>query len=647
MIRKEISIGGRELTVYAFNTVVVGAGCAGLAAANRLIHYGQRDIALIADSREGGTSRNAGSDKQTYYKLSLSGNEPDSVGEMARTLFSGGCVDGEHALCEAALSAPNFLRLCELGVPFPMNRYGEYAGYKTDHDPRARATSAGPLTSRFMAEALEREAAEKGERILEGRLAVRILTGEDGVQGLLCLVTKGEPRFEVFLCRNIVWATGGPAGVYRDSCYPLGHTGMSGAAYWAGAKGKNLTEWQYGLASIAPRWNVSGTYMQALPRFVSTDEKGGDAREFLLEVIPDPGRLLTLTFLKGYQWPFDTRKAKDGSSLIDLAVYLETKVKNRRVFLDFRKNPLGEKFDFSLLDAEAYAYLKNAGALLDTPIARLKHMNEPAVALYREKGVDINTQMLEIALCVQHQNGGIAVDAWWQTDVPGLFAVGEAAGTHGVYRPGGSALNAGQAGAERAARFISLKRTGGPAPALLKTSEAQALDAISLLERCLKEDSNLEALKSEAASGMSRAAGAVRDVTSMKKLLLPMKAVLTDPAAHVRIRSMGEAAAFYLYLDTLRTQVMVLAAMIDYQRTGGLSRGAAICFEGKDGKETSSLSALCSFVPDDGQFSSRVQEAEWNGADIDFHWRDVHPIPQEDSFFENVWRAYREHQNVY
>lgn len=49
---------------------------------------------------------------------------------------------------------------------------------------------------------------------------------------------------------------------------------MTGAALEAGAWGRNLTEWQYGLASLRPRWNVSGSYMQVLPRFLSTDADG-------------------------------------------------------------------------------------------------------------------------------------------------------------------------------------------------------------------------------------------------------------------------------------------------------------------------------------------------------------------------------------
>lgn len=103
-------------------------------------------------------------------------------------------------------------------------------------------------------------------------------------------------------------------------------------------------------------------------------------------------------------------------------------------------------------------------------------MNQPAIDFYRDKGVDLYTQPLEIALCAQHNNGGIGIDCWWQTDVKGPFAVGEAAASHGVYRPGGTALNAGQVGSTRAEQYIAarcrhtrpradtrLRQTGGSA----------------------------------------------------------------------------------------------------------------------------------------------------------------------------------------
>ena len=111
--------GAYTAKVYRCNTAVVGSGAAGFNAADRLWQLGQHDIVLVTENRAGGTSRNTGSDKQTYYKLTLSGGEPDSVREMAQTLYEGKCVDGDIALCEAALSTQCFLKLVDLGVPFP------------------------------------------------------------------------------------------------------------------------------------------------------------------------------------------------------------------------------------------------------------------------------------------------------------------------------------------------------------------------------------------------------------------------------------------------------------------------------------------------------------------------------------------------
>ena len=291
----------RKLPCLHFTTLIVGTGAAGYNAADELWSLGQRDIAIITDHKNAGTSRNTGSDKQTYYKLTLAGGEPDSVREMAKTLYEGQCVDGDQALCEAALSAPCFLKLVNLGVPFPRNRWGEYVGYKTDHDPRRRATSTGPYTSKLMTECLERSVEEKEIPIFDKMQVIRILSDRKQVYGLLCLDLsfqegEGKTPFVLFECSHVIYAVGGPAGMYYNSVYPHGHYGASGLAFEAGVKGKNLTEWQFGLSSIKPRWNVSGTYMQVLPRFISTDEEGNDEREFLADYLKDSYEMLSLVF---------------------------------------------------------------------------------------------------------------------------------------------------------------------------------------------------------------------------------------------------------------------------------------------------------------------------------------------------------------
>lgn len=281
---KEIKINGHEIPIVSMNTAIVRVGATGLSAADRLHAYGQEDIAIICENMLFSTSRESASDKQTYYKLTLSGGQPDSVRKMAEMLYKGQCVDGDIALAEAALSAQCFYRLADLGVPFPVNRYGETIGYKTDHDPLQRATSAGPLTSKMMTECLTRSVRQRGVKIYEGYQVISVIAENNRVFGLLCLKIKQvdvKAEYLLFNCKNVVFATGGPAGMYADSVYPASQYGSTGIAFEAGVKGKNLTEWQYGIASLRPRWNVSGTYMQALPRFFSTDAEGNDEKEFL------------------------------------------------------------------------------------------------------------------------------------------------------------------------------------------------------------------------------------------------------------------------------------------------------------------------------------------------------------------------------
>ena len=75
MTERILEIADHQIKVYEIDTVVVGTGTAGFNAADRLYQYGEKDIAIITEGINAGTSRNTGSDKQTYYKLTLSGNE--------------------------------------------------------------------------------------------------------------------------------------------------------------------------------------------------------------------------------------------------------------------------------------------------------------------------------------------------------------------------------------------------------------------------------------------------------------------------------------------------------------------------------------------------------------------------------------------
>jgi len=639
-------------TTTKVHTLVLGSGAAGLNAALQLKLAGIDDLMIVSEGLQMGTSINTGSDKQTYYKLGLYGADPDSPLKLAESLFSGGSMHGDLALAEAALSARAFLNLVGLGVDFPRDRFGQFVGYKTDHDPLQRATSLGPYTSREMCRTLIEEVRRREIPVRENRVAVELLTVPDDqggrrVAGLVALDLSAPEAdgFEVYQAENVVFAVGGPGGIYRTSVYPEVHTGGIGLALRAGAMAQSLPESQYGLASTRFRWNVSGTYMQVLPRFISTAADGvSDEQEFLRPFFGSAGELNSMVFLKGYQWPFDPRKASGGSSLIDILVYIETAIKGRRVFLDFRRN--SSDLDFSGLSPEAYEYLRRSDALFGIPVERLRKMNPAAIRLYEEHGIHLVAEPLEIAVCAQHNNGGLAANLWWESvNLKHLFPAGEVNGTHGVYRPGGSALNSGQVAGFRIAEFIAARYTGWT---LDDNAFAAAADAaLSALSRRRDEPASAvswQAERLEFQTRMSTAgahirkadalASAVADAWSQYRHLQQVGCGGLSVVEQAEVlRNIQLCFAHVVYLEAIRAAVV----------SGVGSRGSALVLDPAGQPVHAALDSGWCFQPEDPAFRAQVLETLVDeSGQVANHWVPCRPLPVCDGWFETAWAEYRE-----
>ena len=625
-----------------YNTLVIGSGASGLAAAVRLDALGVKDVAIYTEGLGMGTSINTGSDKQTYYKLGMYGKEGDSPVLMARDLSAGGSMHGDIALVEAAMSPLGFHHLVTLGVPFPHDPLGQYIGYKTDHDPKRRATSCGPYTSRDMCVALIKEIKRRNLPVMENRVAVKLLTDDNKTR--VCgavFIHRETGEIECIQAENIVFATGGPGGLYKTSVYPSVHTGAIGLGIEAGAKSCNLAESQFGLASIKFRWNVSGSYMQVLPRFISTDAEGNDAKEFLREYFPSTEDMLNAVFLKGYQWPFAAGHVP-GSSLIDIFTYIETEQRHRRVFLDYRTDPEG--LDFSKLNAETKEYLERSGILCDTPLKRLEILNSPAIELYRRNGIDLATEMLEIAVCAQHNNGGLAGNIWWESiNLKHLFPVGEVNGTHGVTRPGGSALNSGQAGAFRAAEYIASKYQEDTMDPDAFSAIAERECGILQLLQTQKAACDWRAERAEFQQRMSESGSFIRSAENVttaldgahkqwQRLYADGLGGLTPEDLTEALRNRQLCLAHVFYLECILMQ-------IDY--IGSRGGSLVLAPEGKEIYEK--LPGPFWRMKEENTPYRRMMMLCGFGANgyPEIYWDVCRDVPDPDGWFETVWSDYR------
>jgi succinate dehydrogenase/fumarate reductase flavoprotein subunit len=644
-IELTIDKNSHQIPVTRVHTIVLGSGAAGLNAAAQLSLNGIKDLLIITEGLSMGTSINTGSDKQTYYKLSLCGDEADSPHAMAETYFANGSMHGDLALVESSLSVRSFINLVNLGVPFPRDEYGQFVGYKTDHDPRQRATSIGPYTSREMCRKLIDQVRALGIEIREDRNAVELITiGDESprVAGLIAINRDGD--FEAYICENLIFAVGGPGGLYKTSVYPPVHSGAIGLGLMAGACAANLPESQYGLASTKFRWNVSGTYMQVIPRVISRAADGvSDEQEFLPGYFKTSGQMNGMIFLKGYQWPFDARKAIGGSSIIDILVYIETMIKGRRVFLDFRSNP--KDFSFSNLPEEARVYLEKSGALQATPIKRLLHMNPGAVELYKNNKIDLTVEPLEVAVCAQHNNGGLAGNIWYEsTNLKHLFPIGEVNGSHGVTRPGGSALNAGQVAGFRAAEFIANRYSNWTLDKEInKVLVDKLTQTLSWAEKCQKAQKPWVEELREIQDRMSHSGAHIRSQDSLdnevpraweqvNRLFNTGCRVENQEQLKFAFRTRQLAFAQAFYLDAIKFTL----------ESGVGSRGSAIVLDESGIQLHDKLDSSWKIAAETTSFRGQVLETVSSSKMAVTHkWVPCRPIPESDAWFETTWARFR------
>jgi len=647
------AVRGWKIPLRRSGVVVVGSGAAGLRAAVELKRR-QVDVCVVTQSAYGGTSACSGSDKQTLHTANTA-DQGDNFKAMAEAIGAGGAMDQDAAYIEAVGSIRALSSLQFLGLPLPVDSFGGVLRYQTDHDEVGRATSCGPRTSRLMVKVLAQEALHQGIPIFNQNTAVRILVQSERVAGVLCIDPQARedsnPHGVVaFLCNYLVLAAGGPGELYRDSVYPRNCFGSLGMALEAGIAAVNLTESQFGIGTSRDGfpWNLSGTYAQCMPYVYSVDASGAE-HNFLADYYRTTQELVSNTFRKGYQWPFHATRMLDfGSSLFDLAVVRETE-SGRKVYMDFNRNPLAvpgdQGFDLHRLDPDVYAYLEKSGALLKKPIDRLRKMNPLSIELYKQYKVEIEKHPLLFAMNNQHMNGGLAVDVWGQTSLRACYAIGEASGTHGVTRPGGAALNAGQVFGTRCAEHIASQNPAEPEPV---DAGAALADGVLHIQATLKALSPVKpaAIKREVQARMSDFAGMICRVDQIERALHEAKQLtqsIRERGISYDSTTFGVTHALQWRQNALASEA-ILSALHFYVSKGGGSRGARVICDA-----AGECVPQARKVPLEAYRFRREKDADknqqilvrWTGSDMRVSTRKPRDFSRtERPFFERNWPHY-------
>lgn len=561
----------------ACDVLVVGSGGAALRAAIAAKESEPTlSVLVVTKGKPGksGVTANSCSDRMAFH-ATLPTTEPG--GDDAWTYHAddiyriGGKVSDKNLADTLAKNAAEaYEYLDRLGVPF-VKKNGCADQFVTDGSAYARACYTGPRTAAHIESALVNHFKTLDVNVLEYTMVNRLVYNGDRLVGVVALDTREKDPARAFFTIKapaVILATGGGGMIYEHNVFPGGMTGDGFAmAYEAGAELVNMEFVQIGIASTKTKFNCSGSMMRAIPRLVNSE-----GEEFLAKYFPagtSAAEIVNTVFKKGASWPVSYEHK---THVIDIALYKEWKA-GRKTFLDFGRNPAGFSFEW-LTDENQARYHRemttDLGELARNrlPLERLREINQPSIDWFAEYGIDLTKgDLIEVAACAQHFQGGIKIDNQARTTVPCVWAAGETAGgQHGANRPGGNALLDCQvfgriAGEDAAAQVKALKKHQQEASEF-SADEGLLTVAVdrTLTEIARSADNEMGAVEfRRTLQGLTEGgAGIVRTESGLQEALLKLEKIKAHGFA------MGEKAPAYFFENKslLMTAEAVLRAAL-------------------------------------------------------------------------------------
>ncbi|MBI5126994.1 FAD-binding protein [Candidatus Roizmanbacteria bacterium] len=294
------------------------------------------------------------------------------------------------------------------GVIFDRLDNGEFYTWAGPKQKFPLNVCVGDYTGREMMQGLVDEARKLKIKYTDEFFVSKLLTVKERVVGAIGINIRNAETV-VFQAKSVVLASGGAGRMYRVTTNAASNTGDGYAmALGAGAELIDMEMVQFHPTGMANTPSTLGVLVTE-----KTRAHGGILRNRKGE-----------RFMSKY-YPKEMELAKRDE--VSRSIYTEVAL------------GLGTKNNAVYLHVDHWSKEKILEIIPDV------------YEQYKNTGVDISKEPMEIYPSMHHMMGGIKINEWGETIVPGLYATGEVAGgVHGANRLGGNSIAEGQVFGRRA-----------------------------------------------------------------------------------------------------------------------------------------------------------------------------------------------------